>query len=97
MFAHLQVHMQMENHYSSAHKGACLLYTSLVLYGCTYGLQGWNVSIQSSLHYASSIYNLTFLQMFFISAVSYTHLPTLRTLPMMVSQAPVLTAPDFWR
>ena len=23
--------------------------------------------------------------------------PTLRTLPMMVSQAPVLTAPDFWR
>ena len=22
MFAHLQVHMQMENHYSSAHKGA---------------------------------------------------------------------------
>ena len=33
------------------------------LYGCTYGLQGWNVSIQSSLHYASSIYNLTFLQM----------------------------------
>ncbi len=22
---------------------------------------------------------------------------TLRTLPMMVSQAPVLTAPDFWR
>ena len=24
-------------------------------------------------------------------------LPTLRTLQMMVSQAPVLTAPDFWR
>ena len=24
-------------------------------------------------------------------------LPTLRTLPMTVSQAPVLTAPDFWR
>ena len=35
----------------------------------TYGLQGWNVSIQSSLHYASSIYNLTFLQMFFISVI----------------------------
>ena len=39
------------------------------MYGCTYGLQGWNVSIQSSLHYASSIYNLTFLQMFFISVI----------------------------
>ena len=26
-----------------------------------------------------------------------TGCPTLRTLPMMVSQAPVLTAPDFWR
>ena len=24
MFAHLQVHMQMENHYSSAYKGACI-------------------------------------------------------------------------
>ena len=45
--------------------GTYLLYLllNLVLYGCTYGLQGWNVSIQSSLHYASSIYNLTFLQM----------------------------------
>ena len=44
--------------------GTYLLYLllNLVLYGCTYGLQGWNVSIQSSLHYASSIYNLTFLQ-----------------------------------
>ena len=42
--------------------GTYLLYLllNLVLYGCTYGLQGWNVSIQSSLHYASSIYNLTF-------------------------------------
>lgn len=48
--------------------GTYLLYLllNLVLYGCTYGLQGWNVSIQSSLHYASSIYNLTFLQMFFM-------------------------------
>ena len=45
------------------------LLLNLVLYGCTYGLQGWNVSIQSSLHYASSIYNLTFLQMFFISVI----------------------------
>lgn len=38
--------------------GTYLLYLllNLVLYGCTYGLQGWNVSIQSSLHYASSIY-----------------------------------------
>ena len=44
--------------------GTYLLYLllNLVLYGCTYGLQGWNVSIQSSLHYASSIYNLTFLE-----------------------------------
>ena len=51
--------------------GTYLLYLllNLVLYGCTYGLQGWNVSIQSSLHYASSIYNLTFLQMFFISVI----------------------------
>lgn len=50
--------------------GTYLLYLllNLILYGCTYGLQGWNVSIQSSLHYASSTYNLTFLQMFFISA-----------------------------
>lgn len=33
--------------------GTYLLYLllNLVLYGCTYGLQGWNVSIQSSLHY----------------------------------------------
>ena len=32
--------------------GTYLLYLllNLVLYGCTYGLQGWNVSIQSSLH-----------------------------------------------
>jgi len=51
--------------------GTYLLYLllNLVLYGCTYWLQGWNVSIQSSLHYASSIYNLTFLQMFFISVI----------------------------
>ncbi len=50
--------------------GTYLLYLllNLVLYGCTYGLQGWNVSIQSSLYYAS-IYNLTFLQMFFISVI----------------------------
>lgn len=31
MFAHLQVHMQMENHYSSAHKGA--LYKEVHIYG----------------------------------------------------------------
>ena len=51
--------------------GTYLLYLllNLILYGCTYGLQGWNVSIQSSLHYASSIYNLTFLQMFLISVI----------------------------
>lgn len=33
-----------------------------------YGAQGWNVSIQSSLHYAASTAPLTFLQMFLISA-----------------------------
>lgn len=37
------------------------------LYMGIYGVQGWNVNIQSSLHYASSTYNLTFLQMFLIS------------------------------
>lgn len=43
-----------------------------VLYIGVYGVQGWNVNIQSSLHYASSAYNLTFLQMFLISAVLNT-------------------------
>lgn len=41
---------------------------NLVLYMGVYGVQGWNVSIQSSLHYASSAYHLNFLQMFLISA-----------------------------
>ena len=51
--------------------GIYLLYLLLnvILYGSTFGLHGWNVSIQSSLHYASSTYNLTFLQMFFISVI----------------------------
>lgn len=40
-----------------------------VLYMGIYGVQGWNVSIQSSLHYASSVYHLTFLQIFLISVV----------------------------
>lgn len=31
MFAHLQVHMQMENHYSSARKGAS--YKEVHIYG----------------------------------------------------------------
>ena len=31
MFAHLQVHMQMENHYSFAHKGAA--YKEVHIYG----------------------------------------------------------------
>ncbi len=39
-----------------------------VLHLGIYGAQGWNVNIQSSLHYASSAYNLTFLQLFLISA-----------------------------
>lgn len=46
-----------------------LLLFNFVLYGTFYGLQGWNVSIQSSMHYASSTYNLTFLQMFLITIV----------------------------
>jgi len=41
----------------------------VVLYIGIYGVQGWNVSIQSSLHYASSAYPLTFLQIFLISVV----------------------------
>ncbi len=40
-----------------------------VLFLGIYGVQGWNVNIQSSLHYTSSAYNLTFLQMFLISVV----------------------------
>lgn len=40
-----------------------------ILYGSTYGLQGWNVNIQSSLHFASSTYDLTFLQLFLYSAL----------------------------
>lgn len=43
------------------------LLLNAALYLGVYGSQGWNVNIQSSLHYASSTYNLTFLQMFFIS------------------------------
>lgn len=46
-----------------------LLLLHVMLYAATYGLAGGNVSIQSSLHYASSTYNLTFLQAFGISAV----------------------------
>lgn len=45
------------------------LFLNAVLYMGTYGVQGWNVSIQSSLHYAASAYYLTFLQMFLISVV----------------------------
>ncbi|QNK40270.1 hypothetical protein [Caproicibacter fermentans] len=36
----------------------------ILLYGGFYGLDGWNVSIQSVLHYASSTYAINFLQMF---------------------------------
>ena len=43
---------------------AVLLLFHVALYGATYGLQGGNVSIQSSLHYASSTYDLTFCQAF---------------------------------
>lgn len=43
------------------------LFLYAVLYGGFYGFCGWNVSIQSSLHYASSTYAITFLQMFLIS------------------------------
>ena len=54
--------------------GTYLLYLllNLVLYGCTYGLQGWNVSIQSSLHYASSIYNLyLFANVLYLCNIEY--------------------------
>lgn len=47
---------------------AVFLMLHVILYGSTFGLQGWNVNIQSSLHYASSTYHLTFLQMFLCSA-----------------------------
>lgn len=40
----------------------------MALYLGVYGAQGWNVSIQSSLHYASSDYHYNFLQMFLVSA-----------------------------
>lgn len=39
----------------------------MALYLGVYGAQGWNVSIQSSLHYAASNYGFTFLQMFIVS------------------------------
>ncbi len=45
------------------------LLLNAVLYMGIYGGQGWNVNIQSSLHYASSAYDLTFLQMFLISVI----------------------------
>lgn len=43
------------------------LFLNAVLHMGIYGVQGGNVSIQSSLHYASSAYPLTFLQIFLIS------------------------------
>ena len=46
---------------------AIFLLFNFALYGGIYGLQGWNVSIQSSFHYTSSTYNLNFLQMFLCS------------------------------
>lgn len=75
--------------------GIYLMYLlfNLILYGCTYGLQGWNVSIQSSLHYASSTYNLTFLQMFVISVLlNVLGITALTTLTLFLSakmEAPV--------
>lgn len=45
------------------------LFLNAVLCMGVYGVQGGNVSIQSSLHYASSAYHLTFMQMFLISIV----------------------------
>lgn len=68
--------------------GTYLLYLllNLILYGSIYGLQGWNVSIQSSLHYASSTYNLTFLQMFFISVIlNVLGITALTTLTLFLS------------
>lgn len=45
------------------------LFLNAVLCMGIYGVQGGNVSIQSSLHYAASTYHLTFLQMFLISVI----------------------------
>ena len=50
------------------------------LYMGIYGVQGGNVNIQSSLHYASSIYDLTFLQMFLISVGLNKSFPNRRTI-----------------
>jgi len=54
---------------------------NLLLYCGIYGFDGWNVSIQSSLHYATSNYNMTFGQLFlatlglyFIGTVALTTL-----------------------
>lgn len=48
------------------------LLLNAALYLGTYGAQGWNVDIQSSLHYASSTYHLTFLQMFLFTVMLNT-------------------------
>ena len=45
------------------------LFFYMALYLGIYGAQGWNVSIQSSLHYAASSCGFTFLQMFLVSVV----------------------------
>lgn len=48
---------------------AVFLLLHVALYAATYGLAGGNVSIQSSLHYASSTYDLSFAQAFGISVI----------------------------
>jgi len=48
---------------------AVFLLLHVALYGAAYGLDGGNISIQSSLHYASSTYALSFGQVFWLSVV----------------------------
>lgn len=62
------------------------LLLNAALYIGVYGVQGWNVNIQSSLHYASSTYNLTFLQMFFISvALNMLGIAAMTTITLFIS------------
>lgn len=62
------------------------LLLNAVLYMGIYGAQGWNVSIQSSLHYASSAYPLTFLQMFLISvAFNIVGIVTMTVITLFIS------------
>lgn len=43
---------------------AIYVWTYIILYGVFYGLEGYNVSIQASMHYSASTYEMNFIQMF---------------------------------